>query len=92
MTVVNELQTAFSQLESIFEEDHNTEILDMAYAEFTLKCYIGYANRIYETILNKNAPLSAALCAIGIDIPRDQLLILLNTFYLSRHSNTNSIH
>jgi len=88
MFFIEELQNAFLQLKNMLDEDQNADMLDMAYAEFTLKCYAGYADRIYRTLLQKGAPLSSAMNEIGIDMPRDQLLILLDTFYLSLHSNT----
>ncbi len=89
MCFTEELQRAFSQLQSIILEDQNADLLDMSYAEFTLKCYAGYADRIYATLLREGSPLNNALRAIGIDQPRDQLVMLLNTFYL--HLRTHAI-
>ena len=83
MTWINELQGAFLQLRNMLLEDQNDALLGMSYAEFTLKCYVGYAERIYSTLLRQDAPLATALRAIGVDTPRDQLLMLLDTFYLS---------
>ena len=88
MSFIEELQNAFFQLKNMLNEDQNADMLDMAYAEFTLKCYAGYADRLYSTLLRKGAPLSIAMNEIGVDMPRDQLLVLLNAFYLSLHSNT----
>ena len=82
MNITEALRLAFSQLQTMLLEDQNAALLDMSYAEFTLKCYAGYAERIYATLLRADAPLNSALRAIGIDQPRDQLLMLLDTFYL----------
>ena len=85
MQFIEELKRAFNQLQSIILDDQNADLLDMSYAEFTLKCYIGYSKHIYTTLLHEGAPLTNALCAIGVDQPRDQLVMLLDTFYLYRH-------
>lgn len=91
MCFTEELHRAFNQLQTMLLEDQNAALLDMPYAEFTLKCYAGYANRIYATLLRQGAPLTHALCGIGVDQPRDQLLILLDTFYLHLRAVQNVI-
>ena len=91
MPFIDELQKAFNQLHSMLENDQSNELLAVPYAEFTLQSYAKYAQPIYETLLSPNAPLTNAFCAMGIDTPRDQLLMLLDTFYLSRHICAKSI-
>lgn len=91
MTFIEELRRAFDQLHSMLEEDHNEALLDMAYAEFTLKCYAGYADQIRTVLLHNGAPLTRAFDAIGVDQPRDQLVLLLDTFYLHLHTAQNSL-
>lgn len=91
MNVAEELHRAFDQLQAMLLEDQNAVMLDMSYAEFTLKCYAGYAKRIYATLLCQGAPLTHALCSIGVDQPHDQLLILLDTFYLHLRTAQNAI-
>lgn len=91
MNLTEELRRAFSQLKAMFLEDQNASLLDMAYAEFTLKCYAGYADRIYATLLRRGAPLTRAFDAIGVDQPRDQLLMLLDTFYLHLRTAQNAL-
>ena len=90
MTWFNELQGAFLQLKSMLIDDQNEDMLDLSYAEFTLKCYVGYAERIDSTLLREDAPLAKAFCSIGIEQPRDQLLVLFDTFYL--HLRTAGKH
>ena len=89
MSFEKELNRAFAQLKTIIAEDNSNELLTLAYAEFSLKCYVGYAKRIYGSILHENAPLTRAFLSIGVDTPRDQLLILLGTFYLYLHTGAN---
>ena len=86
MSFSKELFHAFDQLNSLFEEDQNTAIFHMTYAEFSLNCYVGYADRIYGSMLSDTAPLTRAFLSIGVDTPRDQLLILLDTFSLPLHT------
>ena len=91
LEMTEELRFAFSQLRAMFLQDQNASLLDMAYAEFTLKCYVGYADRIYATLLRKGAPLTRAFDAIGVDQPRDQLIMLLDTFYLHLHAQPTAL-
>ena len=70
----------------MFIENQNSDLLTMSYAEFSLNCYVGYADRIYGSMLSDTAPLTRAFLSIGVDTPRDQLLILLDTFYLHLHT------
>ena len=86
MSFEKELNFAFTQLKNIIIEDKSDELLTLSYAEFSLKCYVSYAERIYSTILHESAPLTCAFLSIGVDTPRDQLLILLDTFYLHLHA------
>ena len=81
-----ELTLAFTQLQTMLTEDQSADLLTMPYAEFSLKCYVSYADRIYSTMLHSSAPLTRAFLSIGVDTPRDQLLILLDTFYLHLHA------
>jgi len=91
MTLIDELQNAFHHLKCTFEAYHNSDLLELAYAEFTLKCYAGYADQIYSTILHPDAPLTDAFRSIGIDTPRDQLPMLLATFYHHLHTGPNAL-
>ena len=86
MVLRSELEIAFSQLQNMFIENQNSDLLTMSYAEFSLKCYVAYADRIYGSMLSDTAPLTRAFLSIGVDTPRDQLLILLDTFYLHLHT------
>ena len=88
MSFDNELHIAFTQLQNMLLENHSADLLTMPYAEFSLKCYVSYAERIHNTILHSSAPLTRAFLSIGVDTPRDQLLILLNTFYLCRRTDS----
>lgn len=92
MDFIDKLQRAFSQFQSMLIDDQNADILELSYAEFTLKCYVGYSQRLYDTILQENAPLAKAFRAIGIEQPRDQLLMLLDTFYLSLRTSKRPIN
>lgn len=89
MIFCSELEKAFSQLQDMLIENQSTDLLTMPYAEFTLTCYAGYHLKIYSDILSKDFPLERALRSIGIDTPRDQLMILLDTFYLHLHACMN---
>ena len=84
----SELENAFTLLENMLIEGKSDELLVLSYAEFSLKCYVSYAEQIYSTILHKSAPLTRAFLSIGVDTPRDQLMILLDTFYLHLHTST----
>ena len=86
MNFTEELRHAFHQLHAMLLEDQNTALLDSSYAEFTLKFYAGYADHIYAMLLHEGAPLTSAFRMIGVDQPRDQLLMLLDTFYLHVHA------
>ena len=83
----SELEKSFSHLQAMLIENRSADLLTMPYAEFSLKCYVSYAERIYSTMLHSSAPLTRAFLSIGIDTPRDQLLILLDTFYLHLHTS-----
>lgn len=91
MSFIEELRRAFDQLHSMVTKDHNDALLVMPYAEFTLKCYAEYADQIRAVLLHNGAPLTRAFDAIGVDQPRDQLVMLLDTFYLHLHAAQNSL-
>ncbi len=83
MSFHTELSKGFAAFLEMIQRDQETDILEMSYAEYSLQCYIIYHDALYKGLLRENGPLANAFCQIGIDQPRDQLVVFLDTFYIN---------
>ena len=78
----NELHNGFSEFLNTIQADNETDILLLPYAEYSLQCFVIYHKALYTGLLREGGPLAQAFCALGIDQPRDQLVIFLEHFYI----------
>jgi len=86
-----ELCKGFSAFLEMIQKDKHTDVLLMPYAEYSLQFYVIYHDALYKGLLCENSPMAKAFRDIGIDQPRDQLLVFLNTFYLYWHTRQDSL-
>jgi len=86
MSFIDELRSGHAGLLSMIREDGHEDILLMPYAEYSLQCFVIYKGAIYHDILRENGALAQAFLSIGVEQPRDQLVILLETLYLFLHT------
>ena len=86
MSFIDKLRIGHTRLLSMIHEDGHDDILLMTYAEYSLQCFVIYKDAIYHDILHENGALAQAFLSIGVEQPRDQLLILLDTLYLALHT------
>ena len=84
-----ELHKGFSSFLNTIQQDKETDVLLMPYAEFSLQFFVIYHDLLYKDILRESGPLAQAFCQIGIVEPRDQLCIFLEHFYI--HLRTNQV-
>jgi len=88
MSFIDELRNGLSQFLAIIRKDGETDILSMPYAEYSLQCFVIYKDILFENLLHEDAPLARALRSIGVEQPRDQLMIFIETFYLFCRTQT----
>ena len=82
MDFIDELRNRFSVFLSTIHADGHDDIISMPYAEYSLQCFVIYKDMLYNRILHSDCSLAQAFCAIGVNHPRDQLMIFIDTFYL----------
>ena len=88
MSFVDLLHTIHTQFLAMIHEEGHNDVLSMPYAEYSLQCFVIYKDRLFEGLLHQDGELAQAFRAIGVEQPRDQLVIFLETFYLYQHTKT----
>lgn len=92
MTLIEELQQHYALFHDRICLDGHADILNMPYAEFSLQCFLIYQDFIENTLLGEQSSLRAAFRMIDITLPRDQMVIFIETFYLSRRIKEDVLH
>ena len=88
MSFIKKLHSNFDHFYAIIDNDGHNDVLSMPYAEYSLQCFVIYKDRLFEGLLHQDGELAQAFRAIGVEQPRDQLVIFLETFYLYQHTKT----
>ena len=86
MSFVDLLHISHTQFLAMIHDDGHNDVLSMPYAEYSLQCFMLYKDRLFAGLLHENGELAQAFRAIGVEQPRDQLVIFLETFYLRQHT------
>lgn len=86
MYFIDSLHISHARFLAIIHDDGHSDILSMPYAEYSLQCFVIYKDRLFAGLLHENGELAQAFRTIGVEQPRDQLVIFLETFYLRQHT------
>ena len=90
--MIEDLQRHYSLFYDKICLDGHADILNMSYSEVSLQCFLIYKDFIENTLLGEQSSLRAAFRMIDITLPRDQMVIFIETFYLSRRIKEDVLH